>query len=752
MRAPRVVLLLSLITVAAFQPLHAQSSGALSGRVVDKSGAPLIGATISIDNLSRAVASSSSGDFTFGALPAARYLLTARKTGYLPKVQNVLMGSSPMSVTITLAPGTMRLEPVNVTASRDVANALTAAMPTSVLTADQLHQDGGVSLAHALARLPGVRSVSSGEQIGKPMIRGLFGPRTLVLADGHRIEDYSWSDEDGPSIDPRLAQRVEVVRGPASVLYGSDALSGAVNVIPEPLPISKGTDYYHLAGEAYGGSNNIELGTALKAEGVKGRFGYRVLGTGRFAMNYQTPAGEQQNSGFFAVNGDAALGWQGDRSRTTVRFSHYGGEFHLLEASGPEVGDSTGGPVRQTLDDRLQFDRDMQVGSVRLETRAQYQRHGLAEVSDDCVPPQGQTTCEKVKDKQAFGLTLNTITADVLAHHVLGEHVTGTVGVSGGYQSSSSDGPIFLVPGANIRSLAGYALERADLGVVEISAGLRADSRDIASDALSALSLASDSRDWTATTGTLGAVVHPTAHFAVLANVGSGWRAPTIFDLYANGPNLAEYRYEIGDKTLKTERALNVETGVRWISDAWHVELNVFSNTINDFIYTTPTTQVLQALPVFKHVQADARLQGGEALVEWQATDRVALRASHDRVEGTDRRNNSPLPLMAPNRTQLGTELRNLHAGSLGMMRLGADVELVDAQHRLSAVDYATNSYSLVNASIGIERPVHSRAVRFDVVVHNLFNAKYKDFLSRYKTFAYAPGANVIFKVSTAEW
>ena len=118
----------------------------------------------------------------------------------------------------TAADTARRLPGVVVTATRDTISPLASPLPTATLTAAELRRDHGVSLAQTLTRLPGVRALSTGEQIGKPVIRGLSGARVLVLDDGLRLEDYSWSDEDGPSIDARLAERVEVIRGPASVL------------------------------------------------------------------------------------------------------------------------------------------------------------------------------------------------------------------------------------------------------------------------------------------------------------------------------------------------------------------------------------------------------------------------------------------------------------------------------------------------------------------------------------------------------
>src|SRR5215475_8432269 len=444
--------LLALVAILLPTVARAQATE-VSGRVLDRAGAPVAGATVTLVELHRATTSDESGRFRFAGIPRGSFTLSARRIAYASGAATVIVADAAATVDVILPSGAQRIEPVNVTATRAPTSPLTAPLSTSVLTGDQVDREGGVSLAHSVSTLSGVRNVSTGQEIGKPMIRGLFGPRILVLADGSRLEDYSWSEEDGPSIDARIAQRIEVIRGPASVLYGSEALSGVVNVVPADLPYSPdGTKQRREAIEVYGASNNVEMGGALMAEGSQSRFGWRAMGTGRFSLNYQTPNGEVPNSSFWAFNGEGAFGIRGDHGNTTFRAAHYGGEFHLLESTGPEVADPEGGPVRQVLDDRLQMTNDYLTHGIRFETKAQFQRHSLAEVSDDCVPPPGQTTCTPVKDQQAFGLVLNTGTIDFLAHHAVGDALTGTVGVSGMYQSSSSSGPIFIVPSATINS------------------------------------------------------------------------------------------------------------------------------------------------------------------------------------------------------------------------------------------------------------------------------------------------------------
>jgi iron complex outermembrane recepter protein len=735
---------------------HANAARALvdvSGRVVDRAGAPIGGATVSIPELGRAAATGADGRFRFAGIPSGRYTIAARRLGYVATARQITVGESSVDVSLTLADGALRIEPVNVTAARTPIDALASPLQTSVLTGDQVHPEGGISLAHAVAQLPGVRAVTSGQQIGKPMIRGLFGARVLVLTDGSRVEDYSWSDEDGPSIDARLAQRIEVIRGPASVLYGSEAIGGVVNVVPGELPYSADGSRMRREGiEAYGGSNNIELGGAAMVEGAQSRYGWRVMGTGRFAQNYQTPSGEEPNSSFWAFNGEGAFGIRGDHGNTTIRASHYGGEFHLLEASGPEPDDPAGGPVRQTLDDRLQVTNDYAVGGLRLETKGQWQRHSLTEVSDDCQPAPGQTTCVKVKDKQAFGLVLNTGTLDVVAHHGGGEHLSGALGVSGMYQQSSTTGPIFLVPSATTTSLSGFGFEQATFGMLSIVAGLRTDTRSLSSDATPQLALQADDRSWSESSGDLGFVLRPVPELAFVVNGGTGWRAPTLFELYTNGPNIADARYEIGDPTMKNERSHNIDGGVRWASARVRADVSVYQNTFDRFIFLQPTGAMIGGLNVFRHLQTAARLRGAEFSGAVEVAEPLSLHATYDFVNGDDTDHNRPLPLIPPPRTIVGADL---HASRLGWAQrasIGAEIENNQMQTHLNPNDMQTAAYTLLNIDAGLERFVRTRPFRFDLYVRNALNTSYRDYLSRYKGFAHAPGVNVILKASTGMW
>ena len=724
----------------------------LSGRVGDPDGHAVAGATVVVVELHRVAVTRADGRFRFTHIPAGRYTVTIRALGFAPMARQVVVtGETSTMLEVTLERTSVWVEPVTVTATRGPLDVRSSPLPTEALSEDRLRRAQSVSLAHALAELPGIDALTTGQQIGKPVIRGLFGPRVLVLEDGSRLEDYSWSDEDGPSVDARLAQRVEVIRGPASVLYGSDALGGVVNVIPEELPDANGGPGATRTGfEISGASNNAELEGAARVEGASGGWGWRLFGIGRFASSLHTPAGKLDNTGFSAISGEAAIGTRGASGSTTLRYTRYGGEFKLLEAEGPATR-KTGGPERKLSDDRVQFAGNYLLGGIRLETKAQWQRHSLIEVSDTGTSPGGAPL-----EGTAFDLLLNTLTVDVLAHHSVGTRVRGTLGASGFYQTNDTRGRIPLVPDARARSAAVFAFEEAGLGRVSVLAGGRVDLRRLAADSNAALGLSDETRDYTALSGNMGVVYKPAAAVALTANLGRAWRAPTLFELFSNGPHLGEARYEIGDPGLKPETGTNIDVGVRWQGARVRVELAGYRNAIDRFIYITPTDSFVHVAPtdslrVYRYQRANARLLGGEAAAEVAVGTPLTLRARADAVRGTNRATNQPLPLVPPARAALGAELHGSGLSWADYAYAGAEVEVATRQTRLNPLDIPTGGYTLLNVSAGFVRPLFGRTGQVDLAVRNATNVSYRSFLSRYKEFALDPGRNVVLRISLGE-
>jgi len=734
----RVGLLIAAVTLLGPSSATGQGAAAvdtLAGRVVDRDGQGLADATVLVAELHRVTITGPDGAFRFPAVPPGRYTVVVRRVGYAARVGEVEAGTGPAELTLVAA--AVQVEPVTVTATRQPIAALGSSLPVSGLSGDRLRRAQSVSLGRALETLAGVRTLSTGESIGKPVIRGLAGARVLVLGNGSRLEDYSWSDEDGPSVDARLAERVEVIRGPASVLYGSDALGGVVNVIPAELPDANGGPAFARSGlEVSGATNNAELGGALRVEGASGRLGWRATAIGRHAADLHTPGGELDNTGFGALSGEAAVGLWGSRGGAGLRYARYGGEFKLLEANGPPAP-TTGeaGPERKLADDRVQLAGDYRLGTVRLEAKGQWQRHSLIEVSDEAT---------------AFDLLLNTATLDVLLHHPAGPRVRGTLGASGLYQTNATRGPIPLVPGARVRAAALFAFEQATLERWSLLAGGRVDARHLAADSNAMLGLSPQTRDYVAWSANVGFVYRPIPSLALAANLGRAWRAPTLFELFANGPHVGEARYEVGRATLRPEAAANLDVSARWQGGRVSAEVAGYRNAIGRYIFLAPTGNTVGGLRVYDYDQADAVLAGVEASLEALAWPVVTLGLRGDATWGTNRTSDEPLPSVPAPRAAVRVELHSAAGAWSGRPHVGVEAEFVGRQTRLNPLDIPTAGYALLHVDAGAEARFLGRAVRVDLTVRNAADASYRDFLSRYKEFALNPGRNVIVRVSTA--
>ncbi|HKJ03685.1 MAG TPA: TonB-dependent receptor, partial [Longimicrobiales bacterium] len=616
--------------------------------------------------------------------------------------------------------------------------------PTSVLGAQELERDRSVSLAHTLSRLPGVRTLSTGGEIGKPVIRGLSGARVLVLDQGLRLEDYAWSDEDGPAVNAALVDRVEVVRGPASVLYGADAVGGVVNVIPRPLPDASGASFASGDAELSAATNNHEAGLVVRGEGVSGSWGWRAAAAGRIAEALHTPLGELENTGFGAFSGEAAAGRQGPWGSFTLRFVQNGGEFKLLEEDGPPAGTEEAaleaGPERKLSDQRLQFLGSFPLDNgTRLETRVQGQRHNIIEMEDD---PEALARGEFV-EVPVFDLTLTTMVAEALLHHALAPGASGTVGFTGRLQHSRTGGVVPLIPGADQQGAGLFVLERATTGAFTFLGGLRADVARVSPDG-------HPRRAFNTLTWSAGTAIQVAPEVSLTGNVGTAWRAPTLFELYASGPRLGEARYEIGRDDLGAERSLNVDAGLRWDGPRVRAQLSVYRNDFRDFLFIQPTQEVQDGYQVYRYDQADAVLQGAEASLDVEATSWLSLSTRGDYVRGTNQTRDEPLPLMPPRRFTLGAEVHRAWPTPDGWAYAGGEVETVAQPDRLNPLDLAVDGYTLLNVTAGVRGTWRGREAGVDLRVRNAADVEYRDFLSRYKAFALNPGRDVVLRLRMA--
>ena len=713
-------------------------SFALGGRVVDPSGKPLSQVSVGITELRRGANTDENGRYTVPALPAGIYRVSFQRLGYVPVVRRLSLNTGSTTLDVTLAESAIELPATQVTASAGATTPMTSPQPTSVLSGEALRQAQAPSLGGTLEQLPGLRNWSSGSGIGKPTIRGLRSDRVVIAANELRLDNQQWGDEHGPQVETAEIERVEVIRGPGSVLYGSDALGGVINVIPKVMPVAFGRSPF-IRGQAHGSygtvDQNGEGGLAL--EGAAGGFGFRGSFTGRKSRDVMTPEGELFNSGNESMTGSGTIGVRGSAGSVDLSYTRREEDVQIHE---DPAEDPTATPHHEIEDDLGRLSAILPIGPtsrIELNVGAQRNRRSEFDAEDDPTV--------------ALGLLTRTYGGVAQYHHPQLGAFEGVVGLA--YQTNrfTKFGEESLIPASTGNDVGVFAFEASELGKWRLTFGARYDHKTLDVEEEADLGVTAQSRDWDAVSGSAGVLYRVAEPVALVLNVGRGFRAPSNFDLYANGVHEGTVAFEKGNPDLKVETSLNGDAAVRVQMPKLTAELGVFVNEIDDFIYSRPTGTFdpESGYEIFETVQGNARLSGYEASAEIHPERHVHLSVSSDYVRGDNTDTNTPLPWIAPVRALYGARYEADPIGRITDAYIGLRGESVARQTRVDPSDTTVPSYTLVHAEFGFKVPFGERSVALDVGARNLADKAYRDFMSRVKTYALAPGRTITVRLTT---
>ena len=711
---------------------------AISGRVTGPDGAPIAGARITLVEANRATTSDAEGRYLFSGLARGTYGLSVARIGFAPQVIRVRVGESDTVQDVVLRPTFIELPDVQVTASPLATTALNSPQPTSVLTSGELATTGAPSLGESASVLPGVRSIGTGTGIGKPVIRGLSSNRVLVLADGQRLETQQWGDEHGPNVETADAERIEVIRGPASVLYGSDALGGVINVVDRDLPDAVGKTPFvrGRVRSAFATNTRMPEGT-LSIEGANQGFGFRASGTARSAGNVHTPLGALFNSGMETLSGDASAGLRGDWGSAHVTYARMNQRLEIHEDPAESEAAT---PFQRIGEDRLHLEMSVPVSGAHFDIDAGYERNRRREFE------------EEGSDDVALGLLSKTFTADVRLHHTAIGPLDGITGITALRTGFDNFGEETLIPESRTHNLGAFASEQLEVGRTTISFGGRFDYRHLDVSASSELGVSDQVRTYSAVSGSLGLLFHTSEQTALVVNIGRGFRAPSTFELFSRGVHEGTARFERGDPTLENETSFNTDVAVRVQSTRVSAEVGGFVNFVSSYIYPRPTgvDDPDSGFEIFDYTQGNARLYGLEAVAEYHPLMALHFRGTADYVRGQNTDLDIPLPFIPPLRLTYAVRLEGQAIGVVAGPYISVEGETNARQLDADPLDFVPRGYTLTHVGAGLSIELAGRNVGVDVQVRNLFDRSYTNFLSRYKSYALDAGRNVIFRVSTS--
>lgn len=716
-------------------PVQAQGvdEPAVAGVVRDEEGRPLARAEVFLIATGRRTVTDPAGAFALRGVPAGRQVLQVALPGYAPARREVLVGSSgPARAEITLERTPLSIAGVQVTATvgADDPAAVTQAM--SQLAGRELEREMAATLAQTLRAQPGVSVRSMGPAASMPVMRGLTGDRILVLQDGQRSGDLAGSaDDHGVTIDPLAAQRVEMVRGPATLLYGNNALGGVVNVITGDIPTHVPSRAEWVASaqaeSAYPGGS----GAMKTTQPLRGGWALTLRGGGRSSEEMRIPLdpvlGDRlANTQMRNWSGAAGLGWVGERGSGGAALKGYDFAYGLPVPPGADPVSLRGRRHEATARGELAPAAGW-ISSARADATAQEYRH------DEVDERSGEVL-------QTFAL--RTRVATLLARHAGGGWGgDGAWGVSGLWKEYEATGPAALTPPADSRGLGVFLFEEIPLaaGGPTLQVGGRYDDYRIVSRATEKFGPGRE-RGFRALSASLGARVPVATGVSLAGSVARSFRAPTVEELFSNAAHAGTGAVELGNPELRAERGLAAEAVLRVQDTRWNGQLALYRNQVEDYVYLAArgdTTLYGVTLPVLSYAQERAVLRGVEGSLEWAATRALVVGALGDYVHASQA-GGRPLSFMPPPR--VGATVR----WDDGTLALGADMHHEMRQGRVGAAEERpTPAHTIVRVSAGVRFPFGGLQHSITLRGENLTDELHREATSRIKDFAPGPGRNV---------
>lgn len=738
MNFPARLSILAAIAFAVLPIIPAETkaqSAVLEGKVSDTSSAPLPGVRVLVVELGRRAMTDADGRYRLGSLPAGTYTLSFSRLGLVPETRRVQMTPAGLSIDLRMEPAGIDLAPVQITATTAATRAQDSPQPTSVMEGAELRVSQATALGDVLEQIPGVRTLSMTTGIGKPVIRGMTHYRVVTLDNGQRTETQAWGHDHSPNVETATADRIEVIKGPSSVLYGSDALGGVINVIAPPLPDAIDLPAF-ARGRITGSYNHNIRGTdgTLSGEAARGGFGARFGLTSRSSGDMRTPAGRLDNTNNRALAPELAAGYRGGRGSTSARYTSRSERIEIFD--NPVTNPGYDG-YQRIASHRASIDATAPVKASLLQVNAGYEQNCRREFASATA------------SSPDLGLFVRNLTGFAhLNHSPLGPF-SGTVGVSGMISTFENRGSQTLIPDSETTTAALYLFEQADIGRWKAMFGARLDGRTLTTDGNTGIGVPAQSRSFNALTGSAGVLYRLTEPVALVMNVARGFRAPSAPDLFANGFHEGTRAFERGNPDLDVETSLNIDAGVRVSAHNLAGEVTAFVNRVNDYIYLRPFGTSASAFDSLQVVQGNARLEGLEGRLAWRAHEILTLQMSGDYVRGHNVSADVPLTFVPAPRLIYGARLHHpsIGAGTVNPY-LSASVETNLKQTRTDPRDFAPPGYSVASLGAGVGRMMPRGVLTVDLSVKNLFDTRYRSFMSRYKEYALAPGRVVSLRVA----
>lgn len=744
------------------------STAMLSGKITDaRTGRPLPGAVVYLHEAKTGTVTDDSGNYKTPVVPVGRYLVEISFVGYTSLLEAVdITGNTVKDFGLKIT--YIENEAVTVTGVASATRVKQSPQPVSVVKRSELLQTNATNIIDALSKVvPGVSGLSTGPAVSKPLIRGLGYNRVVTVHDGVRQEGQQWGDEHGIEIDEYSIQKVEVLKGPASLFYGSDAMAGVVHLITN-VPVEQGTLKGNLLG-SFSDNNGLWGGSGNLAGHLQNGLNWNIYGSSKSAADYSNRYdGKVFNSRFSEKNFGGYIGinksWgyshllvsnfnqklgvvSGARDSATGKFLAYP-ETALAHIATQQELDSRDIPVpyQHIMHFKIASDNNFSIGKDRLALNIGYQRNRRREFGD----PDAIYTPNLYFD-------LQTVNYSVQYNFAERKEWKTSLGVTGMYQQNRNLAKEVLIPEYNQFDAGIFVYSRKTFGRnLTLSGGIRGDMRNVTGKPYTEAGLprfAAFDKNFGNASGSIGLGYNPSEAVTLRLNLARGYRAPSVSELASNGAHEGTNRYEYGDRSLKTETSFQADAGIEINQQHFSFALNAFYNHIQNYIFYSKLESVSggdslvkrngEDLTAFQFKQSAATLVGFEVKfdlhphpLDWlHFENSFSLVAGHfnRQFEGTNRLPFIPSPRLESELRgdfkKAGKDLRNLY--------VKLEMDYTADQNRVFTAygtETPTPGYTLFTIGAGTEVMRRGRQLfSVHMSLNNIADIAYQNHLSRLK-------------------
>ncbi len=706
---------------------QAFTQNSIQGKITDKDTKQVLAyANVYLPEQTKGTQTNEEGFYSIQNLPSRKVKLQISYVGYKTIFKTVFVNDANTTVNIEMEPTILQAEEV-VVSGVSISSQHQTPLKIESIKSSAIAATGTPTFMEALANLPGVDMIAKGVGVAKPVIRGLSMTNILMLNNGVKMENFQFSEDHPFLIDEFGVDHIEVIKGPASLLYGSDAVGGVINVIKErPAPINQIVGDYSL--QLHSNTSGIVNNLGLKGSSEKYFWGFRI-GSKSHADYRDGDGNYVPNTRFNENSLKADIGMNRSYGLFRIFYDYNRAKLGLCVADVIPLISERGRKNEfwyQDLSNHILSTRNsLFLGNFKIEANAAYQLNNRRLQTDNAKP-----------NFEMVDMDLQTFSYELKTYLPSSENSEYILGIQGADKSNQNhEAPNHILPNAQVNDFSVFGLIQSTLlKKIKAQAGLRYDFRSIATEAET--NKAAVNSKYGNLSASAGATYALNQKILFRANIASAYRTPNIAELTQNG--MHGVRYEEGNPALKSQRSYEADLSSHYHSKKVMLDISAFYNHINNYIFLGPTEErTAEDVLIYKYTQTNSKLYGGELSIDLLPVDFLDAKLTYSYLIGKQADGNY-LPFIPQNKIRFEIKLQKKNIAFLKENFLKIGGVFAQQQDKPSTFETASNSYFLLNVGIGTHLNWKRQKLSLSIQANNLLNAYYIDHLSTLKELAYA--------------